>query len=231
MAATNTAVLVAANGNGIATAFDFAFKIFAETDLVVYKGSALDVYTLQVLNTDYTVEFDTEDESGTVTYVVAPVSGGKSVIIRDTAQTQASSFQREGPMPEKAIENALDKLTLQIQEIQERTDRAPLQPIVPAQPDPIVIEAPEDAKGLRYRVDGGTVYIENTEFDPDEAQADAAASAAAAASSAALASVVITTGTLASKPATPAINTWFYSTDAQQLELYVTVAGRWFLIG
>ena len=161
MAVTNTTTLVETTGDGGTLDFDFAFKIFAETDLTVYKSSALGVYTLQTLTTDYSVAFDTDSETGTVTFVVAPVASGTALILRSTAQTQASSFQREGSNPAKTIENALDKLTLQVQEIQERLDRAPLQPVYPPLPAAIVIEAPEDGAVLRWRITGGVPYIES----------------------------------------------------------------------
>lgn len=162
MSVTNTTTLVATAGDGAETEFDFAFKIFAETDLVVYKKSAAGVYTLQTLTTNYTVEFDTEAETGTVTFLVAPVgSGGGALILRATSETQDTSFPREGLTPSKTIENAIDKLTLLVQEMQERLDRAPLQPAYPPNPAAIIVEAPEDGAVLRWRIDAGVPYIES----------------------------------------------------------------------
>lgn len=246
MSVTSTTNLIAANGNGSQTAFNFSFKIFAQTELLVYKATAAGVYTLQTLTTDYTVSFDTAAETGTVTYVVAPVSGGKSVIIRNTARTQASTLQREGPMPEKTIENALDKVTLAVQDIQERISRAALQPIVPASPAEVVIEAPVDGKGLRwdYNSSDGKWYIESTTYDPDEQQAAAAASAAAAlasevaaaasavaAAASAATAVAESSGLLSARPAAPASVTWYWATDALMLSRYSPNAGQWFLVG
>lgn len=225
MAVTNEAVLVAEAGNGVKVAFDFAFKIFAQTDLLVYKATAAGVYTLQTLTTHYTVSFDTAAETGTVTFVTAPVNGGKSVIIRSSAQTQGSTLPREGPMPEKVIENALDRLTLEVQELQEQLDRAPLQPIVPAVPAQIIIEAPVDTKGLRWRYDGATTkwYIESTDHDPDEMVNDAEAAAAAAAASQAAAAVS------AAAAAASAASIITFSKEGTFAALDVTAGATWFI--
>ncbi|MES2156146.1 MAG: hypothetical protein V4510_13510 [bacterium] len=109
-------------GNDSKVAFDFAFKIFASTDLVVKKKLANATYTAALtLISDYTVSFDSDAETGTVTFAVAPVSGGGgSYISRVTPKTQASVFPREGLMPAKTVEAALDKNTLQIQELAAR---------------------------------------------------------------------------------------------------------------
>jgi hypothetical protein len=87
-------------------------------------------------------------------------SGGGCLILRTSAETQASSFQREGVSPAKTFENALDKLTLLVQEMQERLDRAPLQPVYPPNPAGIIVEAPVTGKTLRWRIDAGVPYIE-----------------------------------------------------------------------
>lgn len=236
MSVTATTNVVSEAGNGVKVAFDFAFKIFAQTELLVYKATAAGVYTLQALTTDYTVSFNTAAETGTVTFLVAPVNAGKSVIMRATASTQGSSLPREGNMPEKTIENALDKLTLQSQDQNEKLSRAPLQPSTPASPAAIVIEAPVNAKGLRWRLTGGIWYIESTSEDPDSSVAAAAASATSAAASAAIAVAAAAglgelSGLRADRPAAPLAAVFYWSTDALTYERYSLIAARWFLVG
>lgn len=105
-------------GNGILVAFNFAFKILATTDLVVAKTDAAGNSSgTLILGTDYTVTFDPIAETGTVTYTVAPVSGGFSQISRDSNNQQQTSLPREGPMPAKTVETMIDKLTLLLQEV------------------------------------------------------------------------------------------------------------------
>lgn len=240
-------------GNGTLVDFDFAFKIFAATDLTCYKVSAAGVYTLGVLNgagaTGYTVDFDTEEETGTVTWNTAPVSSGFSVIIGDALeQTQTSHFPREGVTPAATLKNAYDKLTLLIQQLTERVSRSPLQPLTPVNPEPIEIAAPVDAKGLLWQDNGdGTWDIVSSDDDLNDivtdaeaaqtaaaaSQAAAAASATAAAASAAAAAASAGSGSglWSARPAAPTQITFYYSTDRDSLELWIPVAARWFLIG
>lgn len=259
MAVTNTTTIVSELGNGSKVAFDFSFKIFAETDLVIYKETAAGVFTQQTIVPDWGaspdpapaantcfVVFDTAAETGTVTFSEAPESGLASVIARATAKTQGSNLPAEEVWSRKVLENALDKLTLIVQEHEEKFARTPLQPLTPANPEGIIVEAPTDGKGLRWRYESGEGkwYIESTTYDPDDfavaaaASADAAALSEAAAAASAIAAaasaaeaVDITTGLYGDKPAAPIKNIWYYSTDRDTLERYVVAAGRWFLIG
>lgn len=249
MSVENTDNIIEEAGNGIKVAFDFAFKITASTDLIVRKKSAAGVYTAPlVLNTDYTVSFDSEDETGTVTYIVAPVgSGGGSFIARLTALTQGSTLPRESQFPERTMEAMVDKLALIVQDHAEILSRAPLQPQFPSGPSAIGIEAPVHSKGLKYSISGGVTTIVNTEIDPDSmavsaaeaaasaaaadaSAADAAASAADAAASAGAAGVV-QTGTFAARPASFVAGTHYYATDIEQLYFYAPPAAKWYLIG
>lgn len=109
---------VSQQGNGVTLAFNFNFKILATSDLVVSKldTNGISSGTL-ILGVDYTVTFDPIAESGTVTYTVAPLSGGFSVIKRSSNDQQQTSLPREGPTPAKTVETMIDKLTLLVQEL------------------------------------------------------------------------------------------------------------------
>ena len=115
-------------GNGVIRAFNFYFKILAATDLVV---STLDANGIAsgtlVYGIDYTVTFDPIAESGTVTYTVAPVSGGFSVIARASDNQQETSLPREGAAPAKTVETMIDKLTLLVQETQYGQTETPVE--------------------------------------------------------------------------------------------------------
>lgn len=189
MAVTETDSYRVQEGNGTKVAFDFAFKIFAETDIKVYTELTAGVFTLRTLTTDYTVEFDTKAETGTVTYVVHPADpaydpavpdGLDSIVIRRTPDTQGSTFPRAAVMPEQAIENALDKLTLEVQEIERNLERAPKVIAIPIPDGEIIIEAPVEGKGVKWEADGDDWNLVNTTYDLDVAAEEAAASAAAA---------------------------------------------------
>ena len=105
-------------GNGVIVAFSGAFKILANSDLVVSKLDANGASSgTLILGTDYTVVFDPIAETWTVTYTVAPVNGGFAVVARNSNNQQQTSLSREGVMPAKTVETMIDKLTMLMQEI------------------------------------------------------------------------------------------------------------------
>jgi hypothetical protein len=100
------------NGDGATTPFAYDNKILADTDLDVYVGGVL-----QTLTTDYTVSGAGDVGGGTVTFVSAPGSGTNNVWIeRDVPDTQATVFPAAGPFPSASVEDALDKLTILVQQ-------------------------------------------------------------------------------------------------------------------
>lgn len=214
MSVTNTDLVDSEVADGIKTAFDFAFKIFAQTDLIVFKETSTGVFALQILTTDYTVIFDSTAETGTVTFVVAPLDTLRAVIIRATARTQGSSFPREGVIPAKTGENALDKLTLIVQEIKERLDRVPLLPQVPPLPDGTDITERIDGRAVKWfkNLTTGKFEMKSSSSDPDDITGTATAS-----------------GLAAARPVAPtnSILHW-YSTDLDQYDVWLLSAGKWF---
>lgn len=124
MSVASTTATVTTAGNGVRIGFDFAFKIFAASDIVVTNIDSLGVETTLLLGSDYTLAFDSDAETGTVTLVVATASGASNRIARNTALTQASPLPREGTMPSKTIENMVDKLTLMVQDLSARLTAA-----------------------------------------------------------------------------------------------------------
>lgn len=259
MAADTTYAPVEEAGNGVKVAFDFAFKILAKTDLVVRKKSAAGVYgSVLTVDVDYTVVFDSVAETGTVTYTVAPVNGGASNIQRSSDLTQATVYPREGTLPAKTTETALDKLTLLVQEIYYWLNkRVPAYAAQPSNPAKLIITTPTDRRAMIYATNGdGTYNIVPSTYDPDENVAAAAASAAAAAASAtaaassataaaasatAAAASATTASTIAAalqlsglysaRPVAPTVTTIYYSTDRDSAELWLPAANRWFLLG
>lgn len=112
------------SGNGVKTSFDFAWKIFNSSEIEVYKvDTTTDVATLQTITADYTVVFDTEAGTGTVTYTVAPLITEQSLIISNFAITQETDIPTASNFPEVSIENGLDKLTLLVNQNQEQLNR------------------------------------------------------------------------------------------------------------
>jgi len=210
-------------GNGVTTAFSGSWKIFAATDLRVEKINAAGVYTGALTNgVDYTVVFDTDAETWTVTYTVAPVSGGYALVLgTEMPMTQGSNFPREGMTPAATAKNALDKLTVLVQQLRDRVDRVPIQPITPVNPNnQITIDPPVTRRALVYEISGSDVVIVPSEYDPDKLYT--------------LLQALVPTyqeGLLSARPAAPASRMAYYATDTGEYAHYLPTAGRWFTLG
>jgi hypothetical protein len=119
------------NGDGATTVFAFTNKAFASSDVTVYVDGAF-----QVESTDYTVSGVGDESGGNVTFVSAPPSGTNNVVlIRDVPKTQDTDLPLGGQFPASTIEDALDKLTVLVQQNADRIARA----LVLADADPEAI--------------------------------------------------------------------------------------------
>lgn len=111
-------------GNGVTTAFTGAFRILDQTHIVVYRTQiSTGAVTTLALTTDYTVS-GVGGTSFTVTCLVAPTSDQRISILRSVPLTQASSYPLNDVFPSTTTENALDKLTMQVQQLNEAQGRA-----------------------------------------------------------------------------------------------------------
>lgn len=154
------------NGGGTTGPFAFTFKTFATTDLVVISTDADDVETTLELTTDYSVtlnEDQNNDPGGEVTTVASVASGYKLTIVRVVDALQETDITNGSGFYPEVIENALDRLTMLVQQVDEKTGRAL---VVPVTSDLV----PDDYLGLCLQYSG--------------AAAASAASAAASAASA-----------------------------------------------
>ena len=237
MAVSTTDLVVGYTGNGVTTAFSFPCKLLAQTDVRVYleTGAATGLFTLKTISTHYTVSFDSDAETCTVTFLSAPTSSYRVVITRETPRTQGTNLDREGRSPAKTHEGMIDKATMLAQEALEKISRVPTFRIAPVDPAAVDIDPLTDRRALIAEDNGdGTWTLIPSTYDPDEMVAAAAASAAAAAASAALMTTgayANLSGLISARPAAPTILTFYYATDDDTVTLYIPAAGRWFLIG
>lgn len=108
-------------GDAIATAFAFTFKISEEADLKVYLDEALQTitthYTLSATNNDF-------DNGGTCTFLVAPASGVTVTLERVVANTSSLDLTAGDSVPAEVFEDAVDRLTFQIQQLDDKLKRA-----------------------------------------------------------------------------------------------------------
>ena len=117
-------------GTGAQTTWPFTFKVFAATDIAVTIVNALGVETTLVYGTDYNVTLNGNQETspgGTVTY---PISGSplpalsSLVIVGNLPYDQPLDLPSGGNFSPLALENELDRLTMQIQQLRENLGRA-----------------------------------------------------------------------------------------------------------
>lgn len=111
--------------NGSTTTFAYPFRIFADGDLVVIlRNNATAIETVQVLNSAYTVTGAGNNAGGNVVFGTAPAAGNTVFIRRELPLTQEVDYVANDPFPAETHEQALDKLTMLVQEVNADTDRA-----------------------------------------------------------------------------------------------------------
>jgi hypothetical protein len=126
MTVSTTTTAVSAAGDGSTTDFTFTFEILAAEDLkVIVVTDSTGAESEKTLTTDYTVAGVGQVNGGTVTFVTAPASGETVHIKRgNMALTQPTNYTPNDPFPAETHENALDRVALQIQQINEKLGRA-----------------------------------------------------------------------------------------------------------
>lgn len=108
------------NGNGVTTSFAYTFRILDEDHVAVYEDG-----TLKTITTHYTVSGVGNSGGGNIVFVSAPATGtGNVVIVRNVPLTQETDYVENDPFPAESHEDALDKLTMIVQQQQEVLDRA-----------------------------------------------------------------------------------------------------------
>lgn len=138
-------------GNGTVASFPFAPEFFTPSDLVVYlvnQATGTQVLPNPVLNGsgeyDYQVNGTLDPtileylSGGTVVFNNAPPAGYTVMILREVSRLQLTTFNNNTLFPAKAIEQALDRLSMATQQLLEQINRAPSAPIV------------DDPLGLNY---------------------------------------------------------------------------------
>jgi hypothetical protein len=113
-------------GNGSTVNFPFTFKVFTTAQVVVTR-TASGADTTLTLTTDYTVSLNSNQDTspgGTVTMLTAPASGQSITITSNVANLQPTVLANLGGFYPEVINDSLDRATIQIQQLDERLDRA-----------------------------------------------------------------------------------------------------------
>lgn len=190
------------SGNDVATAFAFAFKVFSAADVLVVFTSAIDVETDLTLGTDYTVTLNSNQDSnpgGTVTLPAALVTGTKLTITSDLSNLQPVTLTNNGGFYPTVINDALDRATIQIQQLAEGVSRAVKTDISSAQTADYLLNSIAASQAAAASSASDALA---SELSASGHASDAAASATSASDSA-TAATAATTFTQAGAGATP----------------------------
>ena len=147
-------------GNGTTTQFDFTFRVFQESDVKVILTDANGIETVLVLNSDYYVHINDEQETNNGGYITYPrpdaiplppnlSSANKLTLLGNLEYTQEVDLINGGGFYPEVIEASLDKMTMQLQQLKEVSDRSVQVPassaISPVQYFELIVEYKDDA--------------------------------------------------------------------------------------
>ena len=160
------------NGNGLTTAFPFTFKCFTTADIQLTHTSAAGVQTVLTLGTHYTVSLNADQDNnpgGTITY---PASGTDYLETGEVlagvgvlSATQGADITNAGRFNAQVFEDALDKLTILIQQLEEKARRALLLPVSEIDPDALPLAEDRAGGYLAFDADGNPVPSAGTGND------------------------------------------------------------------
>lgn len=104
-------------GNGVTTSFPYTFRVFNKSDLVVQVIDLDENITVLALDTDYTVTGAGGYNGGNVILSKALANGYQISISRELPVTQETDLRNQGKFFAEVHEDALDKLTMLIQQV------------------------------------------------------------------------------------------------------------------
>ena len=201
-------------GDGSQTIFPFAFKVFTTADLLAVQAvAATGVETALALTTHYTVALNADQNAspgGNLTMLVAPPTGTSLTLTSAVAPTQGTDLTNQGGFYPAVITNALDKLTVLVQQNVEKLARAftlplsdttsPVLPGVAARADRLLAFDPATgAPGVSTFTQGG---LASAVASVNSAAGNAAAAAASATQAATQVTLAAAQVTLAAGQAT-----------------------------
>ena len=127
MTVSSTTTKKSASGDGSNDTFSYNFKIFDDDDItVIIRTDSTGAETTKTKTTHYTVTGVGSASGGNVVFTSGniPASGETVVLLRTTARTQLTDYVANDPFPAATHEDALDKLTFIVQELEEEIGRA-----------------------------------------------------------------------------------------------------------
>ena len=168
-------------GNGVATEFAIPFSFLEQEHLKVRQKKN----DIQTERTDWAVK------SGNLVFADAPESGTEIAIVREVPLTQETDYRDNEILHAETLERNFDKLTMQVQQLAEKSERAVTVDIFDD------TQAAELIPSIRKAVSACQSAVKATAEDVQKATAQTVAATASAANAAA--SEANTAAMLASK--------------------------------
>lgn len=144
-------------GSDSTDTFTYAYKIFAETDLLVTQADASDIETTLVLNTDYTVTGVGETAGGTIVLTAGNLTTGFALSIKRVRPiTQLTDLRNLGDSFPETLEDTFDSIIMIAQFLDNNIGRSISIPETTLNFDTVLTE-PEALKWSRVNA-AGTGY-------------------------------------------------------------------------
>lgn len=152
-------------GSDSTDTFSYAYKIFAETDLLVTQRDASDIETTLVLNTDYTVTGVKETDGGTIVLTAGNLATGFALSIKRVRPiTQITQLRNLGDMFPETLEDSFDHFIMIMQFLDNNISRAISIPETTTNFDSELTE-PEALKWSRVNAAGtGYEWVDAADF-------------------------------------------------------------------
>jgi hypothetical protein len=114
-------------GNGVTTTFPFTYKVFSTADVQVIRLTiSTGIETTLTIVTDYTITLNGDQDSnpgGNIVLVAALSALYKLTATSDIANLQPTDLTNQGGFYPEVITDALDRATIQIQQLADQTER------------------------------------------------------------------------------------------------------------
>lgn len=171
--------------DGSDVTFTFAFKVFKAADVRVVHTDALGAETDLTLTTDYTVSLNPDQDTspgGSITTVVAYPLGEIITLTSMVAEEQPVVITNAGGFYPRVINDALDRLTILVQQVMEQVGRAVKVNISSStDPDALINDIFTSASTATSAASAASASASTAEGHADDAEASALAAAGYAA--------------------------------------------------
>ena len=149
--------------------FPYQFRVYSASDLKVIRADS-GAETVLNLNTDYTVSGVGASLGGSITLTRALSPGSTLTILRAMPYLQGQNYTTNQAITAKSLNDSLDKLGMQIQQVQEATKRSVQLPRSSSLPGPYAQPSPStllgwDSTGSQLRNYGMTSPISVPNID------------------------------------------------------------------